>query len=484
MDNRKSHHPNNQKNKAISKYLRFYAEEELQTLERIYPTSSEKHYQHCVCIPAFDEAVDFLFDLFDFLKMQQHTLVILVVNQSEVDSTKETVQAENKNNMACKKWLENHASCVSDLNPLTLYQINSETLKEPSNNDILLVDRSRAGQRIPVDEGVGLARKIAADMALYLYHHELLKTPWFFSTDADVKLPTNYFSVLEDETFNLPTAAAINLQDAAAITLPYQHIPGDDEQINRATALYQQQLNCYVEDLKRAGSNYAYHSLGSILVVNLNHYAAVRGFPKRPAGEDFYLLNKLRKSGPILTPDTPILQIHSRRSDRVPFGTGPAIDKIINSVGENEHRDDQHRGNEIQNDIQNATIFYHPTLFILLAATLKAITGLYFNTDRGDIKRGSRQQPWQNVVKFESVSEVNQLIIITSLNTIGFDKAIEHCNTQSSTQAHFNRHMSNWFDAFRTLKFLHTLREKEPAYNNVSLKQYQTLLEPNTHPAS
>ena len=48
-----------------------------------------------------------------------------------------------------------------------------------------------------------------------------------------------------------------------------------------------------------AGSPYAYHSVGSTLAVRAEAYAIVRGVPKRAAGEDFYLLDKLAKVTPI-----------------------------------------------------------------------------------------------------------------------------------------------------------------------------------------
>ena len=47
--------------------------------------------------------------------------------------------------------------------------------------------------------------------------------------------------------------------------------------------------------MKYARSPYAFHTIGSTMAVSANHYAKVRGFPKREAGEDFYLLNKLAK---------------------------------------------------------------------------------------------------------------------------------------------------------------------------------------------
>ena len=63
-------------------------------------------------------------------------------------------------------------------------------------------------------------------------------------------------------------------------------------------------------------------------------YAAVRGMPKREAAEDFYLLNKIAKQGPVVRPRLDPIRIAQRTSTRVPFGTGAATGKISNQLRE------------------------------------------------------------------------------------------------------------------------------------------------------
>lgn len=89
---------------------------------------------------------------------------------------------------------------------------------------------------------------------------------------------------------------------------------------------YEYRLHYWVTCLQRAGSAYAFATLGSVMQLSLPHYAAVRGFPKRNGGEDFYLLNKLNKVGVVQSVHTrsPVI-LSSRRSHRVPFGTGPGV---------------------------------------------------------------------------------------------------------------------------------------------------------------
>jgi hypothetical protein len=77
--------------------------------------------------------------------------------------------------------------------------------------------------------------------------------------------------------------------------------------------------------LREAHSPYAYHSIGSTLAIHAETYAVVRGVPRRNAGEDFYLLNKAAKVDRIAILAEPSIAITARYSQRVPFGTGPAL---------------------------------------------------------------------------------------------------------------------------------------------------------------
>jgi hypothetical protein len=65
---------------------------------------------------------------------------------------------------------------------------------------ILLIDRASPGLRLPARQGVGLARKIASDIALMLHAAGKIRSPWMGCTDADVELPPDYLSSLPSGT--------------------------------------------------------------------------------------------------------------------------------------------------------------------------------------------------------------------------------------------------------------------------------------------
>jgi hypothetical protein len=79
----------------------------------------------------------------------------------------------------------------------------------------------------------------------------------------------------------------------------------------------------------RIKSPYAFTALGSAMVVPVWACKAVSGITPVKNGEDFYFLQKLRKFRPVLTWNTEKVFPSGRLSDRVDFGTGPALNAGI-----------------------------------------------------------------------------------------------------------------------------------------------------------
>jgi len=187
----------------------------------------------------------------------------------------------------------------------------------PLGRDFLFLINGTLPQfHLKENEGVGRARKVPADLALGLWHKGILKSEFHRQTDADVKVPLDYFS------------SELKNSDVAA-TYPYTHTQGelnDDE--FKALLHYEKWLASYCEGLEYAESPYCYWALGSTLFFRLSAYEKIRGFPNVRAGEDFHFLSKLRKLGLITRLKEPVLEIRGRHSDRVPFGTGKALENM------------------------------------------------------------------------------------------------------------------------------------------------------------
>ena len=274
---------------------------------------------------------------------------------------------------------------------------------------------------------MGHARKTGADLAACLVYQQRVRSPWIHCSDADVRLPQRYFTC----TRTLEDNAA---QATAALVYPFRHTnnPGSaDPEIMQATWLYEYSLRYYVAGLSYAGSPYAFHTIGSTLAVNADHYARVRGFPRRQAGEDFYLLNKLAKVGFVrqlsADKDCEPIEIAARLSDRVPFGTGAAVGKIVKLE-----------------DPAGDFLLYHPFVFELLREWLASLPAFW----------KSRTCDLDAVLTTQGLRPLRE-----ALEAAGVARALQHALRQSSTCAQFQRQMHTWFDAFRTLKLIHYLRD-------------------------
>lgn len=310
-------------------------------------------------------------------------------------------------------------------------------LRDPfEQRDILLVDRYSEGFQLPEKGGVGHARKTGADLACFLVEAGRVASPWIHCTDADVRLPQTYFTASQ--------GVSDRASDHAVAIYPFYHnadpAAAESAKVVLATQLYELSLRYYVAGMRFAGSPYAFHTIGSTMAVSARHYSMVRGFPKRAAGEDFYLLNKLAKVGKVLElsagADCRPIEIESRRSDRVPFGTGAAVGKMT-----------------VMDDPVADYRFYHPLVFELLAAWLNGIPQIWNSQGRNYAACIFPERPGSG--GFDNT----QQCLLQGLEDIGVPRALQHALGQSKNLQQFERHMSTWFDAFKTLKLIHGIRD-------------------------
>tara|TARA_B100000029_G_scaffold482774_1_gene533333 strand:+ start:1247 stop:2599 length:1353 start_codon:yes stop_codon:yes gene_type:complete len=393
----------------ITKYLRTYAEPEAELAGRF-----QCQADHVLVVPAQDESISLLDGFRPALDAASNqgsrALCIVVVNTN--DTHPRLVQERNAELI--------HA--FRDYGPTVALHTGNETPgwhMQADGFDVIVVDRNSSGFQLPSNQGVGLARKIGCDLALAAIHNGVNKVPLIHMTDCDVRLPNDYFS---------PTIPI----SCAGLIYRFSHNPSGDSTIDNAHALYEAYLRYYVLGLQYAGSPYAFHTIGSCIAVSPTAYAAVRGVPKRQAGEDFYLLNKLAKVGGIYTANTTALAIQARASLRVPFGTGQATNEIM----------------------QKSTIYkiYDPGVFDLLKTwcnALKAINGTTAHTAYETVRSHAEF----------GLDTVNQQRLRKALEVIGAPTALMTAAAQSPTTVIRQKWLTDWFDAFRTLKLVHALRQ-------------------------
>lgn len=282
--------------KAVRQYLHRHAEEEALIVE-----AWQDRYTHAIAMPACNEKPS-LSDCFSNPALPP-LLVVVVVNGGEA-----------------------HDQQVHSQNAATFSKLQAQLATPQRHNwgvtglwkqhRLVLIDRFSPTRRMRPKTGVGLARKIVCDVALAAWAQDKVASPWIRWADADIVMPADLFDVQPDAR-------------AVAAIYPFEHVPCGEDSIDEAHRLYECYLRYHRLGMAAAGSPYAYHAIGSIMAVHAAAYAAVRGVPpKRTAGEDFYTLNKLAKLGPVAQLAGSPVAIRSRRSLRVPFGTGPAVAKI------------------------------------------------------------------------------------------------------------------------------------------------------------
>ncbi len=375
-------------------YLSRYAEPDTDLV-----TTLPGQWQSALVTPAYKETGAFL---------DSHTaperLLILVVNRPDNDSDTRWAQ-QLLEMLGAAKWQQAHIS---------LHCAEQTAL----NGDVLLIDRCLSGPPLPAKQGVGLARKIGCDIACRLHSRQQILCPWIGSSDADALLPGHYDTALS----GLPT-------DAAAAMFPFNHRP--ESVPAYAVTLYELHMLYYVSGLRFAGSPYAWPTIGSCMAINVVHYQQARGFPKRAAGEDFYLLDKLTKLGGVAHVSNPHIEVSGRASQRVPFGTGPALRKIA--------------------DLSSTAAFtsYHPASFVLLKAALEALRMAAI-----DSEVCLQQAARHNACDYSHLRSLWQ--------QFQCDNAIATAWKNNPDNKRRQRALFTWFDGFKCLKWIHSCRSQHP----------------------
>ncbi len=396
---------------AIARYLQEHAEPEVLTID----CKGIEHVDAVIVIPIYDESEATLASFLGF-NNKQAVLMIWVFNAPESAAG---AASHLRTRDALRHFIKQlNAKTVGD----SCYYARVHACL-----NIILVDRCQ--RLIPDKQGVGLARKLGTDLALQLSYQQSLQSGqlvnWLYSTDADVRLPSNY--------------ALISLSNPqfSAVLYPFRHQPVDG--YADAMQQYEFSLYYYVDRLHYAGSPYAFHTIGSLLAIKPLAYAQVRGFPKRSGAEDFYILNKLAKVGKVLSIDSPVLDIAGRPSHRVPFGTGPALIKL-KEAGR-----------------QPFTV-YHPRVFELLHAVLRSLDDL-FRRLSAPMEQCISIRPFFLEDETIRIRDDEAQIIIDVLLGLGWEKQVAHFRQQKTLVA-FERAFHTWFDAFVTLRFVHELRDR------------------------
>lgn len=391
--------PNN-----IEKYLNKYSYNKW----KIY--SSNKIFESVIVIPAIDEYDNIKTLLSSLVQNETEyfltTLILFVVNHQA--SSDVNVKQNNFKTIEYLKGIIDKKNSKDELSQMVI----------DSNMQIGLIDASSEGLLLDEkDGGVGLARKIGMDEALKVFDYDSTQKKILICLDADCTVSENYISTIR-HAFNKPNINAGYVN--------FIHVKTDDEENYKAIINYEIFLRYYVLGLKYSNSPYAYHSIGSTMVCDVESYIKIQGMNKRKAAEDFYFMEKLSKITDIKKIKKTTVFPSSRGSWRVPFGTGKRVTRFLEK-GQDEY------------------LLYSPESFVVLKNWIEI-----FHSD-------------------EILSAEEYLNHAEKINKSLFDFLIvnkfkenwDNIRKNSNSSNQVNKQKQIWFDGFKTLKLIHFLRDTE-----------------------
>jgi hypothetical protein len=174
--------------------------------------------------------------------------------------------------------------------------------------------------------------------------------------------------------------------------------------------------------LSRAGSPYAFHTVGSAMACLASFYARMGGMNVRKAGEDFYFLQNLAKTGGISQVKGTIVYPSARASNRVPFGTGRSVSRLL--------------GKE-----EGAVLFYQRDCFQVLRAWLGLVA----------------QNLESAGEEIQAISEKISVHLAAYLDSIHFVAVWNKLRKNFRDPPNLMSAFHVWFDGLKTMKLIHYL---------------------------
>lgn len=195
-------------------------------------------------------------------------------------------------------------------------QITLDYLFQCSDLPLTIIDRSSPGKGWTGSHfGVGWARKTVMDAI----SNQADEGDIMVSLDADTEFGDAYLASIHHNF--------VRHLGFAGLSVPYYHRLTGDEVTDRCILRYEIYMRYYALNMWRIGNPYRFTAIGSAMAFPVWAYRAIGGLTPHKSGEDFYFLQKLAKYGRILHWNSERVYPAARFSDRVFFGTGPAMIK-------------------------------------------------------------------------------------------------------------------------------------------------------------
>jgi hypothetical protein len=355
--------------------------------------------------------------------------IIVIPSLAEFDLLPSCLKSleENSDNLLFETLVlvvVNNSHSASD----EIKQNNKQTIDYLKNYhgklNLSFVDASTESKAIPDKyAGVGTARKIGCDLALKKFDYSNSKKKILFFLDADCTVRSDYLEKVLSE---------FNRKNLHSAVIEYEHKFSDTSPEAEAIICYEIFLRYHRLGLKFAKCYYDYHTIGSTIVCDVESYIKAGGMNKRKAGEDYYFLEKLAKLNKIYTIAEALVFPSARKSWRVPFGTGQRITCHLSKK-------------------QNEYVAYNPESFKILKRWLK----IFMSDNTIELK--------QILSEAKNINRALSDFLLAN----NFEKDWKQILKNNFSLKEIQKQKTFWFDAFKTLKLIHYLREN--GYPNINL---------------
>ena len=290
---------------------------------------------------------------------------------------------------------------------------------------VVLIDRALPGHFLPEGQGVGLARKIGNDLALALHAEGRIASPWIHNTDADTLLANDYFDQTE------PIAEDGN---AAALYF-FEHRFGDGREPRP----------------RRRGSTRS----RCATTRSASRGPARRTPTRRWAAASPSARKRTRRFADFRARTRPRTSTSSTSSPRSArsraWRARRCCSRGASRTASPSARARRSRTSLAKKKALSGFKLYHPAVFGHLAAWLRVLDAVA--ESGGRMEAALDELPRGNpFFKTEA--------LLASLEKMEAIEAMrEAIGRSGGDAATMRRHFHTWFDAFRTLKLVHALRD-------------------------
>lgn len=263
--------------------------------------------------------------------------------------------------------------------------------------------------------GAGMARKVGMDEAVRRFVQCNQPHGLIVSLDADTLVSPNYFIEIEkafaDHTHWVGATIAFKHR-VDSLSMTEKQLEGID--------LYERYMHYYKQAVAYTGHPSALFTIGSAFCCRVDAYVKQGGMNRRQAGEDFYFLHKLSQLGVVGEINSACVYPLARLSDRVPFGTGPILQRWLHG----------------EEDLSETWNF---RAFIDLKELFDCLEDLYgISTE-----------------KLTGLLEILAEPMQKFLSEINFTELLNEVNANAGSPEAFRKRFFHMFDAFRILKYVH-----------------------------